>query len=39
MWFNQSGHIEWPYLVKLAILIWLASLLAMSIKLPTYILT
>jgi len=44
--FSQIGHIEWPYLVKLAILIWLINLLAMPIKLlanllkyvlPTYL--
>jgi hypothetical protein len=35
--FSQIAHIEWPYLVKLAILIWLINLFAMPTKLPTYL--
>jgi hypothetical protein len=34
---NQIGHIEWPCLVKLTILIWLVNLLAMLARLPTYL--
>ncbi len=36
-WLNQIGHIEWPCVVKLAILIWLVSLLVMPTWLPTYL--
>jgi len=35
--FSEIVHIKWPYLVKLAILIWLNNLLAMPIKLPIYL--
>ncbi len=35
LWHNQIAHIGWPCLVKLAILIWSASLLVMLTKLAT----